>query len=58
MNATTDEARRSADELIKSLESRKAFIEIGFKTLEVLVTSSKVVAYLTHQASRRSPTSI
>ena len=31
MNATTDEARRSADELIKSLESRKAFIEIGFK---------------------------
>lgn len=31
MNATTDEARRSADELIKSLESRKAIIEIGFK---------------------------
>lgn len=31
MNATTDEARRSADELIKSLESRKAFIEIEFK---------------------------
>lgn len=31
LNATTDEARRSADELIKSLESRKAFIEIGFK---------------------------
>ena len=31
MNATTTEARRSADELIKSLEARKAFIEIGFK---------------------------
>lgn len=31
MNATTDEARRSANELIKSLEARKAFIEIAFK---------------------------
>lgn len=31
LNATTDEARRSADELIKVLESKKAFIEIGFK---------------------------
>lgn len=31
LNATTDEARRSADELIKVLEGRKAFIEIGFK---------------------------
>lgn len=31
LNATTDEARRSADELIKVLEAKKAFIEIGFK---------------------------
>lgn len=31
MNATTDEARRSADELIKVLEARKAFVEIQFR---------------------------
>ncbi len=31
LNATTDEARRSADELIKVLEARKAYLEIGFK---------------------------
>jgi len=31
LDATTDEARRSADELIKVLEAKKAFIEIGFK---------------------------
>lgn len=31
LNATTDEARRSADELVKVLEAKKAFIEIGFK---------------------------
>ena len=31
LNATTDEARRSADELIKVLEGRKAYLEIAFK---------------------------
>ena len=31
LNATTDGARRSADELIKVLEGRKAYLEIGFK---------------------------
>lgn len=31
LNATTDEARAAADQLIKDLESRKAFIEIEFK---------------------------
>ena len=31
LNATTDEVRRSVDELIKVLEAKKAFIEIGFK---------------------------
>ena len=31
MNATTDEARRAADELIKVLEARKAFVEIQFR---------------------------
>lgn len=31
LNATTDEARRAADLLIKTLEAKKAFIQIGFK---------------------------
>lgn len=31
LNATADEARRSADELIKVLEGRKAYLEIAFK---------------------------